>query len=163
QKMMLRIRLHLLRHLFSLSADYHDSASVGETMSRIEQDVDQIGGLGGDFIPNCLRLILVTAMVLITMLVMNWRFSVLLFPIFLLLRFRYRILHRHYSDVVRAYQGRVTSLLQEYLAGVVQVQLLTRELAVTRRFAKLAGDFIRAQSVLRKNNQEFSMLSLSVI
>src|SRR5262249_43759697 len=144
QKMMLRIRVQLLRRLFSLSADYHDSTPVGETMSRIEQDVDQIGGLGGDFIPHCLRLILVTMMTLITMLVMNWRLTVILVPlgpIFLLLRHRYRTLQRHTSDVVRANQGRVTSLLQEYLAAVAQVQLLTRELAVARRFVRIAGEF----------------------
>src|SRR5262249_35829964 len=109
---------------------------------------------------------LVTMMTLITMLVMNWRLTVILVPlgpIFLLLRHRYRTLQRHTSDVVRANQGRVTSLLQEYLAAVAQVQLLTRDLAVARRFVRIAEEFIRSQSVLRKNSQEFSMLSLSVI
>src|SRR5262249_36813973 len=148
--------LKMLRHLQGLPAVYHENTPVGETMSCLEQDVEQVGSLGGDFVPYILRLTMVTIMIVIAMLVMNWRLSIIvlpLFPVFLWLRHHFRLRQRQISDVVRTYQGKVTSFLQEHLAAMVQVQLLTRELTVARRFLQLAGEGVRVQSSLLRTNQ----------
>src|SRR5579872_2464838 len=58
QRMVLRIRMNLLDHLQRLSPDYHEQKSLGDTLFRLEQDVEQVGELGGDVVPNSLRLLL---------------------------------------------------------------------------------------------------------
>lgn len=166
QRMAFRMRLSLLRRLQRLPARYHENTPTGETMIRLEQDVEMVAGLGTDFIPHLLRLVIVTSMILVVMSAMNWRLTLLIVPLvpaFLLLRHRFRSRQRRHSDFVRQQQGILSSFLQEQVASMTQVQLLTRESYLARRFVALAGNWIRAQSQLRRTSQSFSMLSLSVV
>ena len=52
QKMTFRSRLSLLRHLQRLSAEYHDNRPLGDTLHRLQVDVDQVGILSGEVIPE---------------------------------------------------------------------------------------------------------------
>src|ERR1051325_7634731 len=56
QKMTFRSRLNLLRHLQRLSAEYHDNKPPGDTLHRLQIDVEQVGTLGGEVIPCALRM-----------------------------------------------------------------------------------------------------------
>src|SRR5215467_1707223 len=51
QKMVFRIRISLLRKIQALPARYHGNSQVGETLYRIEQDVDRVAELSGDILP----------------------------------------------------------------------------------------------------------------
>ena len=51
QKMSFRSRLKLLRRLQRLSAEYHDNRPVGDTLHRLQVDVDQAATLAGEVIP----------------------------------------------------------------------------------------------------------------
>ena len=42
QKMVFRVRMSLLRRVHALSGKYHANTQVGETLFRVEQDVDRI-------------------------------------------------------------------------------------------------------------------------
>jgi ABC-type bacteriocin/lantibiotic exporter with double-glycine peptidase domain len=89
QKMIFNLRVDLLDHLHRLSASYHDNRPVRETLFRLEQDVDKIGELGGDLIPEALRTALVGGLLLVIMLGLNWRLTCVAapaLPIFLLFR-----------------------------------------------------------------------------
>src|SRR6185503_11755856 len=66
QKMTFRCRLQLLRQLQRLSAEYHENRPIGDTLHRLQSDVDQIGTLTGDVIPSVLRMITVFTLVMIT-------------------------------------------------------------------------------------------------
>ena len=55
QKMIFRSRLSLLRHLQRLSAEYHDNRPLGDTLHRLQTDVDQVATLSGEVIPSALR------------------------------------------------------------------------------------------------------------
>jgi ABC-type multidrug transport system fused ATPase/permease subunit len=166
QRMTFGIKIGLLRHLQRLPAWYHDDTPVGETLFRLEQDVDQIGQIGGDLIPLCLRLVVITAMVVTAMLMMNWQLTCVilpLVPIFIFLQNHYRSRLRRDADATQSHLGRVGSFLQEHFSAILQVQLLTRELAEARRFVKLAGIAMRAQRELRRTALTFSLLSMSTI
>jgi ABC-type multidrug transport system fused ATPase/permease subunit len=166
QKMIFRIRLKLLRHLQRLSPEHHDNASVGDTMHRLDQDVSQVGELGGDFIPICLRMSLVASMVLVMMLSLNPRLTCVilpLIPLFLFVHWLYRARLRKCSDEVQGTLGKLCNFLQEHLFSIVQVQLLRRETAEARRFVGLAGGSARAQVRRRMNEIVFNLMSLSII
>lgn len=148
QKMIFRSRLNLLRHLQRLPAEYHDNRPVGDTLHRLQNDVDQVATLSGDVIPSVLRMVTVFTLVMATMLVLNYRLTLVvlpLIPVFILVRRRFRDRLRQASDSVQEQSGKVIGFLEEHLSSIVQVQLLSCEQREGRRFARLSGSAVRAQ------------------
>ncbi len=129
QKMVFRIRVSLLRRIRTLPARYHGNSQVGETLYRIEQDVDRVAELSGDILPLTIQMAIMGAMVLVTMGVLNWRLTVViapLLPIFHVLQRRYAAKLKDAADTVQNQSGKIGAFLQEHLAGMLQLQLLNR-------------------------------------
>jgi ABC-type multidrug transport system fused ATPase/permease subunit len=166
QRMTFRLRLSLLRHLQCLSAEYHEDRPVGETLYRLEHDVDQVGTLGGEALPDALRMVTVFTVVLTTMLILNFRLTCIvtpLIPAFILTRHYYHDRLRRCSDAVQEQSGKVSGFLQEHLSAIVQVQLLSCELREARRFARLSGGALRAQVKRRRAELLFNSLLYLII
>jgi subfamily B ATP-binding cassette protein MsbA len=166
QKMIFRSRLNLLRHLQRLSAEYHDSRPLGDTLHRLQNDVDQVATLSGEVIPSALRMLTVFALVMTTMLVLNYRLTAIvlpLVPVFILVRRRFHDRLRQASDSVQEHSGKVIGFLEEHLSSIVQVQLLSCEQREARRFARLSGSAMRAQVQRRATELFFSSLLYLII
>ena len=167
QKMSFRLRLSLLRHLQHLPPAYHDKRPVGDTLHRLQVDVDQVGVLSGEVIPGSLRMITTFTLVMSTMLVLNARMTVIiipLIPVFVLTRRHFHDRLRRSSDAVQEESGKMIGFLEEHLSSIVQVQLLSCEIREARRFARLAGGAVRAQMKRRRTELFFgSLLYLIVI
>ena len=166
QKMTFRSRLKLLRHLQRLSAEYHDNRPIGDTLHRLQIDVDQVGTLSGEVIPAALRMVTVFTLVMTTMLVLNYRLTVIvlpLIPVFILVRRRFHNRLRHASDSVQEQSGKMTGFLEEHLSAIVQVQLLSCEQREARRFARLSSHAVRAQVKRRATELFFSSLLYLII
>lgn len=166
QKMTFRMRLGLLRHLQRLSAEYHDNRPLGDTLHRLQVDVEQVGTLSGDVIPTALRMLTVFTLVMTTMLILNYRLTVIvlpLIPVFILVRRHFRNRLREASDAVQQQSGKMIGFLEEHLSSIVQVQLLSCEQREARRFARLAGQAVRAQVRRRGTELFFSALLYLII
>jgi subfamily B ATP-binding cassette protein MsbA len=166
QKMIFRSRLSLLRHLQRLSAEYHDNRPLGDTLHRLQTDVDQVATLSGEVIPSALRMVTVFTLVMTTMLLLNHRLTVIvlpLVPVFVLVRRRFHNRLRYASDAVQEQAGKVIGFLEEHLAAIVQVQLLACEHREARRFARLSGSAVRAQVKRRRTELFFSALLYLII
>src|SRR5829696_2579680 len=166
QKMTYRSRLTLLRHLQRLSAEYHDNTPPGDTLHRLQMDVDQVGTLAGEVIPVLLRTVTVFILVMSTMLVLNYRLTIIvlpLIPLFILVRRRFQDRLRHASDSVQEQSGKLIGFLEEHLAAIVQVQLLSCEQREARRFARLSSHAVRAQVKRRATELFFSSLLYLII
>lgn len=166
QKMTFRLRLSLLRHLQRLSAEYHDNRSLGETLHRLQVDVEQVGTLSGDVIPTTLRMATVFILVMTMMLIMNYRLTAIvlpLIPVFILVRRHFRNRLRQASDTVQQQSGKMIGFLEEHLSSIVQVQLLSCEQREARRFARLASHAVRAQIKRRAIELFFSSLLYLII
>ena len=166
QKMTFRSRLSLLRHLQRLSAEYHDNRPLGDTLHRLQIDVDQIGTLSGEVIPSVLRMVTVFSLVMATMLVLNYRLTAIVIPlilVFVLVRRRFHGRLRQASDTVQQQSGKMIAFLQEHLSAIVQVQLLSCEQREARRFARLSGCAVRAQVKRRATELFFSSLLYLII
>ena len=166
QKMTFRLRLHLLRHLQRLSAEYHDNKPVGDTLHRLQIDVDQVGTLSGEVIPGALRMLTVFSLIMTTMLVLNYRLTAIvvpLVPVFIFVRRRFHKQLRHASDSVQDQSARVIQFLEEHLSAIVQVQLLSCEQREARRFARLSGQAVRAQMKRRATELFFSSFLYLII
>ena len=167
QKMTFRSRLSLLRHLQRLSAEYHDNRPLGDTLHRLQVDVDQVGTLSGEVIPSLLRMVTVFTLVMATMAVINYRLTAIvlpLIPLFIFVRRRFYRRLRHASDCVQEQSGKMIGFLEEHLSAIVQVQLLSCEQREARRFARLSGRAVRAQVKRRRTELFFgSVLYLIIV
>jgi ABC-type multidrug transport system fused ATPase/permease subunit len=158
--------LKLLRHLQRLSAEYHDNRPVGDTLHRLQMDVDQAAALAGEVIPSALRMLTIFTLALSAMLLLNYRLALFvmpLIPVFILLRRRFHHRLRSASDSVQEQSSRMIGFLEEHLAAILQIQLLSCEQREARRFARLSAQAVRAQIKRRRTELFFSVLLYLVI
>lgn len=166
QKMSFHSRLNLLRQLQRLTAEYHDNTPVGDTLHRLQQDVDQTSSLSGEVVPAALRIVTLFVLVMAAMLALNWRLTAIvlpLIPLFILVR---RQFHEHLSkasDEVQQQSGKVVAFLEEHLSAIVQVQLLSCEQREARRFARISSGAVRAQMKRRVTEVFFSSFLYLII
>jgi ATP-binding cassette subfamily B protein len=166
QKMVFRIRVSLLRQIHALPAHGHETSQVGDTLYRIEQDVDRVAELSGDILPLTIQMVLVGIMVLVTMGVLNWHLTVLvtpILPIFYLLQRRYGAKLKDAADQVQSQSGKLNAFLQEHLAGMMQLQLLNRTGTQARKFARLAAKGAQLQIRQRATEMVFGSASVSLV
>jgi ABC-type multidrug transport system fused ATPase/permease subunit len=166
QKMTFRTRLALLRHLQRLSAEYHDNTPLGDTLHRLQMDVDQIATLTGEVIPVLLRTVTIFTLAITTMFMLNHRLTAIilpLLPIFILVRRRFHDRLGRASDSVQEQSGKLIGFLQEHLAAIVQVQLLSCEQREARRFARISSETARAQMKRRATELFFSSVLYLII
>lgn len=166
QKMVFRIRVSLLRRIQTLPARYHGNSQVGETLYRIEQDVDRVAELSGDILPLTIQMVIMGVMVLVTMGVLNWHLTLViapLLPVFYVLQRLYASRLREAADSVQSQSGKIGAFLQEHLAGMLQLQLLNRTGTQGRRFARLAAEGATFQIKQRSTEMSFGVSSVSVI
>lgn len=166
QKMVFRIRMSLLRRVQALPARYHGNSQVGETLYRIEQDVERVSELSGDILPLTIQMLVLGLMVLVTMGILNWRLTAIvvpLLPAFCLLQRIYSTRLKEAADSVQNQSGKMGAFLQEHLAGMLQLQLLNRAGTQARKFAHLAAEGAKFQVRLRATEMSFGIASVSVI
>jgi ABC-type bacteriocin/lantibiotic exporter with double-glycine peptidase domain len=166
QKMVFRIRIALIRRLHVLSARYYENTPVGEILYRVEQDVDRVGELGGDVLPNIIRMAVVGVMVLATMGILNGRLTLMvvpLLPLFYFLQRRYLNPLTAAAESTQRQMGVISSFLQEHLFGMLQLQLLNRTGTHGRKFARALASGARVQTTQRLAEVRFSAASMSVI
>jgi ATP-binding cassette subfamily B multidrug efflux pump len=125
-----------------LQAQYRRDFQVGDTLYRIEQDVDHVAELSGDILPLTIQMAIMGVMVLVTMGVLNWHLTLLvapMLPIFYILQCTYAGKLKEAADNAQHQSGRVNAFLQEHLAGLVQLQLLNRTSTEAGKFARLTA------------------------
>ena len=166
QKMVFRIRVCLLRQIHTFPTHRHEKSQVGDTLYRIEQDVDRVAELSGDILPLTIQMALMGIMVLVTMGILNWHLTVLVAPVlpmFYLLQRRYAAKLKDAADQVQSQSGKINAFLQEHLAGMMQLQLLNRMGTQARKFARLAAEGAQFQIRQRATEMAFGGASVSVI
>jgi len=151
QKMSLRLRMDLLRHFDTLSAEYYDNTSVGAVMYPLKEPIDEVSYFGSDLLPAMLRLLLTSGFTLATMLFLSPVLTMAvipLIPIFLITRQRF---HRRIEEDADAVQGARlawSSFLEEHLAAVIPIKLLSQEHRQERRAFRLVARSVRSQQKL---------------
>src|SRR5438045_2957859 len=147
QDLVFRMRLSMLEQMNRLSADYHETTPVGERLYRLEQDVDQVAEVGSSLLPYVLQTAFNSIFVMGTMFTLDFKLTSLilpLMPLFFVFRKKFEKPLRHASDSAQEKAAKETSLLQEHLAAVMQVQLLHQEKNETQAFQNCARERMRA-------------------
>lgn len=166
QKMVFRIRMSLLRRIQSFPARYHENWQVGETLYRVEQDVDRVAELTGDVLPLTIQVFVLAVLVILTMAVLSWRLTVLilpLLPVFYVLERTYSRTLKEAADRTQSQSGKIAAFLQEHLTGILQLQLLNRIGTQGRKYARLAAEGARLQVRQRATENSFGIACVAVI
>ncbi|WP_263357702.1 ABC transporter ATP-binding protein [Acidicapsa ligni] len=166
QRIGLDLRTELVRHMTALSADWHERTHVGEKLSRIEQDVEQVAQFAADALNTILRSVLFFILNLVVMFSLNWRMTLTvlpLLPLFLWVRARYRNLIQLKADRTQAEVGRSSAHLAEHLGAVPQIQLLGAEELCATRAINIRDETATAQWSQRKTEIGFSVTVTAVM
>ena len=166
QRVVLSLRTRLLERLQSLPAAFHGRHPVGELTQRLERDIAVVGDLGSDVMPSVIRMTVETVMTLGAMAFLDWRLAILVaptMPLFFYIQRRYRTLLRLRAEEVREASGRQSSLLNEILTGVIQLQLLGAERRLLRRYARLNKVTMNSQIRQRKQEMVYTVVEMSII
>ncbi len=159
QRLALDMRLRLLRHLDTLSADYHEGTPVGASMYPLKEPIEEIAYFGSDLLPAILRTLMATVLTLGTMLILNVRMTLVvlpLIPVFLLARKHFRDRLEDDSDTVQHNHIAWSSFLQEHLSSVVAIQLLRQERRQERTAFRLLSATVRSHNRLFRTGVSFT-------
>ena len=162
QKIVLALRLEILRHLDSLSADYHEATSTGEKLYPLREPVEEIAYLGSDLFPGILRTLLSVALTLFAMGALSFRLTFIvlpLVPVFLLTRYYFRQRIERHADDLQGKRLEVSSFLEEQAPSVVQIQSLQRETHRERQAYRLFVKAARSQLRLARTGAFFSIFT----
>jgi ABC-type multidrug transport system fused ATPase/permease subunit len=159
QRLAVDIRLRLLRHLDTLSPDYHEGTPVGASIYPFREPIDEISYFGSDLFPAILRTFMATVLTLGTMLLLNARMTLAvlpLIPLFLVIRKNFRARLEKDSDAVQQNHIAWSSFLQEHLSSAVAIQLLRHERRQERAAFRFLGTSIRSLNRLVRTGAWFT-------
>ncbi len=130
QKISVRIRQDLFRHIQSLSVNYFDKTNTGELMARIKDDVDILSGGLGYIGMLMIEIIFHTCLVMYNMITLSPKLAILpilFMPIVATLAIVLeKKLDKVYSDISEE-NAKLNTVAQENLAGVRTVKAFARE------------------------------------
>jgi ABC-type multidrug transport system fused ATPase/permease subunit len=159
QRLTLDLRLGLLRHLDTLSADYHEGTPLGTSVYPLKEPIEEIAYFGSDLLPAILRTLLATILTLGTMLALNARMTLAvlpLIPVFLLARRHFRERLEEHSNTAQHSRIAWSSFLQEHLSSIVAIQLLRQQRRQERRAFHLLGVTVRSHNRLFRTGVSFT-------
>jgi ABC-type bacteriocin/lantibiotic exporter with double-glycine peptidase domain len=162
QKMTLTLRVTLLEHLNTLSADYYEETPVGVVMYPLKEPIEEIAYFGSDLLPAILRMLLTTAFTLAAMSALSpvLTLTVLpLIPVFLATRQYFRRKIATDADTVQHDRLAWSNFLEEHLSSVISIQLLGQERRQERRAFRLLVRSLRSQQRLYRTATWFTVWS----
>ena len=166
-RMSLNLRMEMLRHLDSLSADYYDKTPIGTAAYPLREPIEEIAYFGSDLVPAILHTLMTTGFTLVTMLALSPRLTLLVFPfipVFLVTRQRFRTKLTTDADLAQHDRVSWSSFLEEHLTAAIPIQLLGQQKRQERRGFRLLGRSVRSQEKLFRTGVWFTVYtSLAVV
>jgi ABC-type multidrug transport system fused ATPase/permease subunit len=167
QRLSLILRMDLLRHLDSLSADYYENTPTGAVIYPMREPVDEIAYFGSDLVPAILRTIMTTGLTLAAMFTLSSGLTLAVLPFiptFLITRHYFRRKLAADSDVVQRDRVLWSKFLQEHIASVIAIQLLGQQQRQERRGFRFLALTARSQQKLFRTSSWFTLhTSLTVV
>jgi len=162
QKIGLTLRVRLLRHLDTLSAEYYENTPVGSVMYPLKEPIEEVSYFGSDLLPAILRMLLTTSFTLATMFLLSPALTlavVPLVPAFLITRQHFRSRLAANADAVQNDRLALNSFLEEHISSVIPIQLLGQEKRQERRAFRCLARSVRSQQELFTTGVRFTVWS----
>jgi ATP-binding cassette subfamily B protein len=167
EKMAIRLRMELLRHIDQLSADYYENTPPGEAMYPLKEPIEEVAYFGSDLLPSILRMCLTTGLTITTMFVLSPKMTLAilpLVPLFLVARQHFRAKLSAGCDTVQQNLIAWNAFLEEHISSVLPIQLLGREKCQERKAFRLLAHTTRSHLTLFTTGVWFTVwTSLAVV
>src|SRR5437879_2926356 len=160
QRMALRLRMDVLRHVDQLSADYYENTPAGAVMYPLKEPIEEVAYFGSDLLPSILRMCLTTGFTIVTMFILSPMLTLAvlpLIPLFLVARQHFRTKLSADSDTVQQNLVAWNAFLEEHISAVLPVQLLGREKHQERKAFHLLAQTTRSHLALFKTGVWFTV------
>jgi ATP-binding cassette subfamily B multidrug efflux pump len=134
-----RLRKDFFEHVQNLSLSFFDTASSGDLMSRLTNDVETIGVVLSQNVTELTRSVtLLTGVIVAMFLINHWLAlaSLLVFPIMIILTAVVGKKTRSYFMALQRSMGRLNGVMQETLTGQKAVIAFGQQKSANRRFRK---------------------------
>jgi ATP-binding cassette, subfamily B, multidrug efflux pump len=138
QKVMFDLRSQIFRHLQRMHIGFYDKNPVGRLVTRVTSDVDALNDMFTSGVVAIFEDIFVLAGILIIMLEMNWRLALITFAVLPFIAIGTKLFRDRVRDSyrrIRAAIARINAYLQEYVSGMVVLQLFNREKRAYQKFS----------------------------
>ena len=158
QRMGMTLRIDLLRHLDTLSAEYHDETPLGKVMYPLKEPVDEISYFGSDLVPAILRSALTICFTVATMFTLSVALTWMVLPLvpaFLMVRQRLRRRLVADADIMQEDRAAWSEFMEEHLSSVVPIQLLGQQKRQERRAFQRLARSVRSQQRLFQSGAWF--------
>jgi ABC-type bacteriocin/lantibiotic exporter with double-glycine peptidase domain len=162
QKLGLTLRVRLLTHLDTLSADYYEETPLGTVKYPLQEPIEEISYFGSDLLPAILRMLLTTAFTLAAMCALSPALTLTvlpLIPVFLVTRQYFRKKIATDADTAQNDRLACSNFLEEHLSSVISIQLLGQEKRQERRAFRLLARSLRSQQRLYRTATWFTVWS----
>ena len=160
------IKRELLEHMNRLSADWHERTLLGEKLSRLDSDVEQIAQFGADAVNTIVRVTIFFVLNLVIMLTLNVAMTLAvlpLLPVFYFVRRRFRPLIQTRASDTQAGTGRAIGRVAEHLSAVPQLHLLGAEQSRIADSMAAWLEVVRFQWIQRRTELAFSVSITSIL
>ncbi len=124
------IRVKLFKHILDFKMKYYDNSSVGVLITRAVTDMERIADIFGQGLFMIFSDILKMLVVGVTMSLMNWRLSIIVFctlPFILVATKIFQKYMKKAFEEVRTEVSNLNSFVQERVTGMKILQLFARE------------------------------------
>lgn len=140
EKMTAGIRRDLFGRLQRLPLSFHAKSSLGELVSRVSVDTNNIEDALVDFFSTLLPAILSIVGLMLALLFLDWRLGLVAFavaPFLLLTISKYTKLTRRAARARRANEGHLAGQVAETMSGIETVHLMAAQDIHDRRFEEM--------------------------
>src|SRR5437764_8268957 len=130
QNAMFDLRSQIFGHLQRLHVAFFDKNPVGRLVTRVTTDVDALNEMFTSGVVSIFEDLFVLAGILGVMLCMNWKLALITFAVLPFIVGATKIFRDRVRDSYRRIRvaiARINSYLQEYISGMVVLQLFNRE------------------------------------
>ena len=137
------LRQDLFDHIQGLSFSFFDTRSAGKILVRVINDVNSLNDLFTNGIVNVLVQCLTIVLLLVIMLVVNWKLTLIgmcILPLLIFILFRLKRVMRKRWQVVRMKRSNMNGYLHESLAGMRVTEAFVREEENGDTFANVNDD-----------------------
>src|SRR5258708_6618400 len=147
QKIMFDLRRQIFGHLQTMHVGFFDKNPVGRLVTRVTTDVDALNEMFTAGVVSIFEDVFVLTGIIVVMLTMQWWLALITFAVLPLLFWVTMIFRKSVRESYRRIRlaiARINAYLQEYVTGMMVLQLFNREKRAYRSFAKVNAQHMDA-------------------
>ena len=130
QRVIKDLRVTLFDKIINFKMSYFDNSAVGRLVTRVVNDIETIASIFSQGLFMIIADLLKMSLVIVIMLVVNWKLSLIVFSILPLILYATRLFQKSMKiafEEVRKEVANLNSFVQERISGIKIVQIFHRE------------------------------------